>query len=199
MTRIRQLTLLLTLLFLLSTQRPIRLALAHADYDHSEPTADTVLATAPTQVRIWFTQELFRRQGLNSIEVYAADGARQDREDAAIDDDDRTLMTVSLNPALPAGIYTVRWHTVSAEDGHEGDGEFTFTVAAADGNAAMAAQAELTATPTDAPATATAPPPTATAPSPAVSPPCLGGAVPLVLAVGALGVGRRRQGGSVEP
>lgn len=189
----RKLIFSLLLLLLLSSHRLARLAFAHADYDHADPAADAVLTTAPTQVRIWFTQELFRRQGMNSIEVYAADGARQDLGDTAIDDDDRTLMMVSLAPALPDGVYTVRWHSLSAEDGHEGAGEFTFTVdAAAADDADTAAQAQPTATPTSAPATATPPPPTATAPAPAARLPCLGGAAPLLLAVGALWRGRRR-------
>ncbi|MEZ4621641.1 MAG: copper resistance protein CopC [Caldilineaceae bacterium] len=127
---------------------------AHATYDHSEPAADATLPTAPTVVRIWFTEELFRRAGMNSIEVYRADGTRVDGDDATIDDDDRSLMQVSLTPELPDGRYTVQWKTLSADDGHEGSGEFTFTIGAPASTTPAAATA--------APATATVVSPTAT-------------------------------------
>ena len=107
LTLLHQLAILL--LFLLWTGLAIQPLYAHAEYDHSEPAADAVVESAPTQVRVWFTQELFRRKGENSIEVYQADGTRVDLDDLAISDDDRTLMTVSLKPAVPAGLYTVRW------------------------------------------------------------------------------------------
>ena len=189
----------------------LRVVRGHAEYDHSDPAADAVVAAAPTQVQIWFTQELFRRQGTNQLEVYDAAGQRVDLDDVAIDDDDRTLLRVSLPPALPAGRYTVRWQALSAEDGHEGQGEFTFSVgeAAASAGAASsttvttttaitgATAAQPTATPTRAPepATTVAPSPTqSVAPTPAPSGglPCLGGAAPLLLVVGALFLPRRR-------
>ncbi len=120
--------LLLVLAVCLTPASYIRVAVGHADYDRAEPAADSVVDVAPTQVRIWFTQEVFRRQGANSIEVARADGTRIDLNDTAIDDDDRKLMTVSLAPDLAAGVYTVRWRALSAEDGHEGEGEFRFTI-----------------------------------------------------------------------
>lgn len=36
---------------------------AHADYDRSLPAADSVIPVAPEVVEVWFTQELFRREG----------------------------------------------------------------------------------------------------------------------------------------
>ena len=123
---------------------------AHAAYDHSEPTADAVIPVAPTEVRVWFTQELFRREGANALEVYRVGGSRADRQDAHIDDDDRSLLIVSLAADLPPDTYTVKWRTLSADDGHEGEGEFRFTVAAA--GAAEAESAEGIPSPTAGPA-----------------------------------------------
>lgn len=189
----------------------LRVVSGHAEYDHSDPAADAVLATAPTQVQIWFTQELFRRQGSNKLEVYDTAGQRVDLDDVTIDDDDRTLLRVSLLPSLPAGRYTVRWQALSAEDGHEGQGEFAFTVGAAAAGASVASSTTVTttvpitvevavpptATPTRAPeaATTVAPTPTpsvASTPAPSGGLPCLGGAAPLLLVVGALCLPRRR-------
>ena len=115
--------LLATIHFPLSTA-----VLAHADYDHSVPAAGEVVLQAPQQVQVWFTQELFRREGQNSLEVYGPDEQRVDLDDFAIDDDDRKLMTVSLPPDLANGVYTVRWRSLSADDGDEASGEFQFTI-----------------------------------------------------------------------
>lgn len=198
--------------------------LAHADYERSEPPADAVVAEAPARVAIYFTQDLFRRQGMNGIEVYAADGARVDLDDATIDDDNRRLMTVSLAPALAAGPYNVRWLSLSAEDGHEGEGAFTFTVAAGDTTitttpvtstetvtvaevvtatvvatgeveAAESVTPEVSGESTAEPA-ATAAPTTPPAAPASPSIPCLGGAAPLGLALGLAWIGRRRTGHS---
>lgn len=102
--------------------------LAHADYDDTVPAAGEVVSQAPQQVQIWFTQELFRREGQNTLEVYGPDDLRVDLDDAAIDDDNRKLMTVSLQSDLPNGVYTVRWRTLSADDGDAAEGEFQFTI-----------------------------------------------------------------------
>lgn len=203
------LSLLVALLMPLFTLLPMRSVYAHAEYDHSEPAADAVVEAAPTQVRIWFTQELFRRKGVNSIEVESPDGVRVDQNDLSIDDDDRTLAMVSLSPTLSAGAYTVHWSSTSAEDGHEGKGEFTFTIASSetvtetattstpDKTLAATATSEPQPTATDTPAAAaTAVPPTvaavATPAGGGSALPCLGGAMPLVVVLGAVLAGRRR-------
>ncbi len=217
----RKLTLALLLVIALGLALPdgMRIAVGHAEYDRSEPAADSVVTVAPTQVRIWFTQELFRRQGENRIEVAAADGTRVDQGDVTIDDDDRKLMRVSLVAALPAGIYTVHWYALSAEDGHAGEGEFTFTVDSAVHSAAPTLMtdtvavtdtlAALTVTNivSDTPEQLATPGPTSTVPVPATPTlaqapmatpaaptstlPCLGGAAPLVLALGIIVIRRR--------
>lgn len=187
----------LGLLILLASQTPSPSALAHADLDRSAPAADALLTTAPTQVQLWFTQELFRRQGMNRIEVYAADGSRQDQGDATINDDDRTLITVALKPDLPPGVYTVRWQALSADDGHESGGEFIFTIGT---GSAVAATAAVTPTATLTAATVTPPPvatptvvPTATpAPTTPTGFSCFGIPVASFLAGGLLWASRRR-------
>ena len=93
-----------------------------------------------SRCRVWFTQELFRREGQNALEVYGPGDQRVDQDDAAIDDDNRKLMTVSLQSDLPNGVYTVRWRTLSADDGDDAEGEFQFTI--------QADESEAEATPT---------------------------------------------------
>jgi methionine-rich copper-binding protein CopC len=105
----------------------VGIAHAHAAYLRSEPGADAVVATPPARVDIWFKQELFRRQGENSIRVTGPDGSIVSRGETSIDDDDRTHIWVDLQPGLPAGKYLVEWKNISLEDGHPTEGSFSFT------------------------------------------------------------------------
>jgi methionine-rich copper-binding protein CopC len=165
-------------------------ALAHAEYERSDPQAGSVIPTPPAEVHIWFTQELFRRQGENSIEVIGPDGSAVHAGEAQIDDDDRTHLWVALQDGLGTGEYLVRWRNLSAEDGDNDEGEFSFTV---DPDAPEATQP---------PATATAEPPPTLEPSatgalaatptsqPASGLPCLGSAL---LGLGAIALAWRRR------
>lgn len=140
-------------------------ARAHPEFERSEPAANAVLTAAPAEVHIWFTQELFRRAGANVIEVSGPDGSRVDRGDTWIDDDDRKHAVVSLQSDLPVGLYTVRWRNLSVEDGHEGSGEFSFTVVS--GEVESTPQASPVApTPTQPSAPTAAPPMAPATPAP---------------------------------
>jgi copper resistance protein C len=130
---------------------------AHAAYLRSEPGAGAVVSAGPARVDIWFTQDLFRRQGENWIEVSGSDGSVAHVGEAQIDDDDRRHMWVALDGDLPAGAYSVRWRSLSAEDGDDEEGTFTFT---------LDPQTQVTSTPMSA-ASAT---PAVTATSPVVTP-----------------------------
>ena len=144
-------------LFLAAIHYPLSTAVhAHADYDRSAPSADEVVSQAPQQVQVWFTQDLFRREGQNALEVYGPDDRRVDQDDAAIDDDDRKLMTVSLQSDLPNGVYTVRWRTLSADDGDDAEGEFHFTIEADRPEVMATSTAASAAAPTAAAPTAAA-------------------------------------------
>jgi methionine-rich copper-binding protein CopC len=124
-------------------------AQAHAEYLRSEPGHGAVVATPPARVDIWFTQELFRRQGENRIEVYGPDGQAVHLDEAQIDDDDRRHLWVLLQPGMPPGEYRVEWRSLSAEDGHPGEGDFGFT---------LDPQAAVTSTPMVAPPGGAGPP-----------------------------------------
>jgi methionine-rich copper-binding protein CopC len=147
-----------------------------------------VVAAPPAQVEVWFTQDMFRRQSANWITVAAPDGTAAHTGESQIDDDDRRHLTVALKADLPPGEYTVVWHTLSADDGDDHEGNFTFT---------YDPQAEVTSTPMLA-ATATLAPtnaPAATA-VPATAAPSGGGGCGAALAPAAglvvVGLNRRR-------
>jgi methionine-rich copper-binding protein CopC len=106
-----------------------RSAAAHARYDHSDPASESVVPAAPAQLQAWFTEGV-RNQG-SSLQVMDAAGNRVDNNDGQVDldDPDRKRMWVTLQ-ALPDGVYTAKWVTVSADDGDEAEGTFRFGVGA---------------------------------------------------------------------
>lgn len=104
-----------------------RVAEAHAEPERSNPAAGSTIPRAPDVLEIWFTQELFRREGANTIVVEGPDG-RVDDGNVVIDGDDREHLTVGLEANLPAGEYRVSWTSLSAIDGDSAEGEFTFTI-----------------------------------------------------------------------
>jgi methionine-rich copper-binding protein CopC len=101
-------------------------AFAHARYDRSEPAAGAMVDGQPFVLKAYFTQELTSK---STIRVLDANGAQVDLADGHVDldDPDRKVMVVSL-PALPQGVYTVEWGSVSAEDGDPETGTFAFGV-----------------------------------------------------------------------
>jgi methionine-rich copper-binding protein CopC len=103
----------------------LRPAYAHSEYQRSEPGEGAVVARSPQRVNIWFTQELFRRQGENQIQVFGETGQSVQAGDAQVDDDDRKHLWVSLQADLQPGRYRVVWRSLSAEDGDVDEGEFS--------------------------------------------------------------------------
>ena len=99
-------------------------AWAHAFLDHAVPSVGNSVATAPTVIRIWFTQEL--EPAFSTVEVRDDAGNRVDDGDAAVDSGDPMMLHASLKP-LPPGKYHVAWHALSV-DTHTTEGTFTFTV-----------------------------------------------------------------------
>jgi methionine-rich copper-binding protein CopC len=99
---------------------------AHARYDHSVPDVSAPLDGSPLVLRTYYTQELM---SASTVQVLDVAGNQVDLGDGRVDldDPDRKAMTVSL-PALPMGLYTVQWSTVSAEDGDAETGAFIIGV-----------------------------------------------------------------------
>jgi len=99
---------------------------AHSRYDHSDPVAGAVLDGTPFVLRAYFSQELMKA---STIQIVDEAGAQVDLGDGHVDldDPDRKVMLVSV-PDLQAGVYTVDWTAVSAEDGHAAAGHFSFGV-----------------------------------------------------------------------
>jgi copper resistance protein C len=100
-------------------------AAAHAFLDHAAPPVGSAVHGSPSQVRLWFTQEL--EPAFSTLKVVSIDGKQVDKQDKQVDRVDPTLLEVSL-PQLVPGRYRVVWRALSV-DTHVTEGDFVFDVA----------------------------------------------------------------------
>jgi hypothetical protein len=97
---------------------------AHAFLDHADPKVGSIVAVAPTELRLWFSQDV--ESAFTTAEVLDATGKRVDTGHPQIDRQQKELLHVPL-AKLPPGEYTVNWRVVSV-DTHPTVGQFTFRV-----------------------------------------------------------------------
>lgn len=117
------------------------LLFAHAHLVRSEPAADAVLSSPPTEIRLWFSEEpdiRFSRIDLNGpkgkgIELGAMSAISSNG------------LRVPIPARLAPGTYVIFWRT-AASDGHASNGRLHFTVRA-DSAAAVPPAAVPTITP----------------------------------------------------
>ncbi len=102
------------------------LAVAHATLETASPSYQARLDRAPSQVVLRFNQQVRVLPG--SVRVYDRLGRVYSREPRLAGQGRK--IAASLRP-LPRGGYTVRWHALSAGDGHVVAGVFTFGVGTA--------------------------------------------------------------------
>jgi copper resistance protein C len=106
---------------------PLALALAtadthaHAMLDRAEPRVGNTVATAPSEVTLYFTQKL--EPAFSTITVTNAAGQRLDAGKTRVSG---SQMSISVKPG-GSGTYHVKWHVLSV-DTHTTDGNFTFQV-----------------------------------------------------------------------
>ena len=108
-----------------------RHAEAHAVLVHSEPAPGAMLRLAPASIDLWFSEPL--EGSLSGLELLGADGRRLPLEGMRVDPRDATHLSALTRP-LPPGHYAVAYRTLSALDGHDWSGSFTFTVLSPDGS-----------------------------------------------------------------
>jgi len=101
------------------------LARAHAFLDHAAPAVGSTVRMPPTQVKLWFSQQL--EPAFSTVRVVDRSNKRVDRDDAKLDSGDARVLQVSLPPLTP-GRYRVVWRVLSV-DTHVSEGDFAFDVA----------------------------------------------------------------------
>ncbi len=144
------------------------LAAAHAELVGSNPAAGETLAASPAVIELVFDNELaapgseFKVSDSNQQVLTALTGS------VDLNDPAHQRLRAAGFPALPAGVYTVRWTALSTDgDGGRTNGEFSFAVGdavlPAPGEAAAVSAAEAPGA--VAPAAESLPPADASAPS----------------------------------
>lgn len=98
---------------------------AHAVPRTMLPAANAVLQEAPHEIGIRFSERVEPRA--SSLQVLDSHGMRRDDGTAAVVPADPWLYQVTL-PPLAAGVYTVSWRVMSADDGHVTEGAYVFVV-----------------------------------------------------------------------
>jgi copper transport protein len=101
---------------------------AHATPIQYVPAGSSVLAEAPAQVQIHFSERVEPR--VSSIAVLGPDGSRVDLQNSEIDPANPRVYRVGLKDGGP-GAYTVSWQVISADDGHYSKGAYVFSVGTA--------------------------------------------------------------------
>ncbi len=119
-----------------------RHAEAHARYLRSAPAFAEELPASPTRIDLWFSQELFREEGANTITLTDASGTAWPTGPLVLDRQDRTHVFAPLLETLPPGRYFAAWTTLSADDGDDDAGAYAFYVGRAPSPAEIAADRE---------------------------------------------------------
>jgi len=99
-------------------------AWGHAFVERAEPRVGSTVKTAPSQVRVWFTEAL--EPAFSTLEVVNQSGDRVDLGPARVDPVSPTVLQVPLKPLAP-GTYRVKWRVLSV-DTHVTEGDFAFRV-----------------------------------------------------------------------
>lgn len=107
-------------------------ASAHDTIVSSTPAADSQLATAPTEVVLTFSNDLLSLDGNSGTAMTVSDESGEDwvAGEPVITAD---TVTVPLAEGMPNGAYTVTWQVVSS-DGHPTSGDYSFSLAVAEGS-----------------------------------------------------------------
>ncbi|MFE7093902.1 copper resistance CopC/CopD family protein [Streptomyces erythrochromogenes] len=111
-------------------------AFAHAGLRASDPAEGSVLATAPKQVTLTFTESVGFSD--DSLRVLSPENERVNPRPAQHADGKDNAVRVELSDKLAQGTYTVAWRVVSA-DGHPISGAFIFSIGKPSGTAAVVA------------------------------------------------------------
>lgn len=100
-------------------------ALAHPALLGGQPGPNAVVSAKPRELRLTFSEPLF--VNFSGVVVTDARGAKLPLGRPTLARGDSKVLVVPLETALPAGVYTVSWHAVSA-DTHRITGSYRFTV-----------------------------------------------------------------------
>ena len=93
---------------------------AHARLDHASPAAGSTLSSSPSEIALYFTEELEPKFS------GAERAVRREHASITVVSISGKVMHLSVGILAP-GNYTVKWHVTSV-DTHKTQGSFSFTV-----------------------------------------------------------------------
>jgi copper resistance protein C len=100
--------------------------LPHASVIKSEPKANGTVGSAPSRLRLWFSEKI--SLSATRVELRGADKKSVKLSSPRVDPEPGDPVTVGVLGALRPGVYRVTWSTVG-EDGQESGGFYVFTFA----------------------------------------------------------------------
>ena len=98
--------------------------LAHAMLVKAEPARRAALTRAPSQVRLWFNEEIEKDYASLAVQDAAKATVTEIKPHVAADDPKSIVLPL---PELEAGKYTVKFRVLSV-DGHVVDSSYDFTI-----------------------------------------------------------------------
>jgi copper transport protein len=129
---------LLVVLGTLAVAVPVR---AHAGLVRSEPADNAILAEAPDEIRLWFSEPVSPE--FSSARMLDINGQAIVLDGLRIAPDDPYLLIIDP-PDLPPGVYSINWSVLSDADGHITQGLMVFGIGAgADLSAASIENAQV--------------------------------------------------------
>jgi methionine-rich copper-binding protein CopC len=99
-------------------------ALLHNRLTKSAPKKDEVLPSAPTSIRLWFSEP--PEPALSAITLLGPGRTRVVLSKARKTDDPLSIVA-DIKDSTPIGVYTVEWRA-SGKDGHVIRGNYRFTI-----------------------------------------------------------------------
>ncbi|MCC6387053.1 MAG: copper resistance protein CopC [Dehalococcoidia bacterium] len=103
-------------------------AFAHSEPAKVNPGDGAIVKEMPTVIDIIMTQDMARQAEANDIDVVDDSGREVTLISAVIDNNDRKHISVTLpHSGLRPGVYTIKWKTLSADDGDTAEGTLSFT------------------------------------------------------------------------
>jgi methionine-rich copper-binding protein CopC len=92
----------------------------------SDPKANDTLHTAPTAVRLWFTEP--PEMAVTRVKLVSAAGTAVAMKPVTRDTSATAPVVAAISGPVPPGSYVVSWKT-TADDGHPAAGRIPFVVA----------------------------------------------------------------------
>ncbi|WP_298355364.1 copper homeostasis periplasmic binding protein CopC [Rhodoblastus sp.] len=114
-----------TLVSVLSFCAMVESASAHAHLQSANPAPDSIVATAPQEVWIAFSEAV--EPSMSAIEIVGVQGPVAATGKAYVDQAAPAALIVKLAQPLPAGAYETRWRCVG-KDSHAMRGSYHFEV-----------------------------------------------------------------------